>query len=366
MKNRLLSLDIFRGLTIAFMIIVNTPGDWSIAYNMLEHAAWHGFTPTDLVFPSFVFITGVSSWFSYRSYNHTLTSDLIAKISKRTLIIFLLGVALYAFPFYNRPVGTWRILGVLQRIALCYGIGSILCLMFNKKQTIALGSILLLVYWAIMLYFGDLTMVGNAGRKLDLWLFGEGHLYQGEGIAFDPEGLLSTMPSIVTFMLGYLAGQFIGTTQNKAFIVKQLVIWGVVLVVAGLLWGQFFPINKKLWTSSYVLFVGGLSMLIFDLCYYIVDVKNHFRWGNFFKVFGTNAILAYMVSELLIISISGFINVTDATGKVLNGHQAAFTYCFASWAGATDFASLLFALSFMFVCWLVTWLFYKKGIFLKV
>ncbi len=366
MKNRLQSLDIFRGITIAFMIIVNTPGDWSIAYNMLEHAAWHGFTPTDLVFPSFVFITGVSSWFSYKKYNHTLSSDLMMKIWKRTLIIFLLGVGLYAFPFYNRPIGTWRILGVLQRIALCYGIGSTLCLLLNKKQIIALGAGLLLAYWAIMLSFGDLTMGGNAGLKLDLWLFGEGHLYHGEGIAFDPEGLLSTLPALVTFLMGYITGQFIGTTSDKTLIVKQLAIWGVMLVVVGLLWNFAFPINKKLWTSSYVLFVGGLSMLIFDLCYYVVDVKGHQQWGKFFTVFGTNAILAYMVSELLIIIISNFIHVTDASGKVLNGHEVTFKYFFASWAGATDFASLLFALSFMLVCWGITGLFYRKDLFLKV
>ena len=364
MKNRLQSLDIFRGITIAFMIIVNTPGG-SPSYSPLLHAAWHGFTPTDLVFPSFVFITGVSSWFSYKQYNHILTSDLFMKIAKRTLIIFLLGVGLYAFPFIGHPLSTWRILGVLQRIALCYGIGSVLCLMLNTKQIVGLSVTLLLAYWAILLAFGDLTMAGNAGQKLDLWLFGEGHLYHGEGIAFDPEGLLSTMPALVTFLIGYLVGGFIGQTQDKMMMVKQLALWSIILITAALIWNLVFPINKKLWTSSYVLLAGGLSMSIFTFCYYLVDIKGIHSWGKFFKIFGTNAILGYMVSELLLI-ILFLIQTTDASGKTINMQEAIYNTLFVSWAGKTEIASFLFALIYMLVCWAIVWLFYRKSVFLKV
>ncbi len=364
MKNRLQSLDIFRGITIAFMIIVNTAGG-SPSFAPLQHAAWHGFTPTDLVFPSFVFITGVSSWFSYKQYNHILTVDLFMKIAKRALIIFLLGVGLYAFPFIGHPLSTWRILGVLQRIALCYGIGSVLCLILNTKQIVGLSVTLLLVYWAILLAFGDLTMTGNAGQKLDLWLFGEGHLYHGEGIAFDPEGLLSTMPALVTFLIGYLVGGFTGKTEDKMLIIKQLALWSILLVTAALIWNLVFPINKKLWTSSYVLLAGGLSMSIFTLCYYLVDVKGIQNWGKFFKIFGTNAILGYMVSELLI-TILFMIQTTDASGKTINAQEAIYNTLFVSWAGKTEIASFLFALSYMLFCWAIVWLFYRKGIFLKV
>ncbi len=364
MKNRLQSLDIFRGITIAFMIIVNTAGG-SPSFAPLQHAAWHGFTPTDLVFPSFVFITGVSSWFSYKQYNHILTSDLFMKIAKRTLIIFLLGVGLYAFPFIGHPLSTWRILGVLQRIALCYGIGSVLCLILNTKQIVGLSVTLLLAYWAILLAFGDMTMAGNAGQKLDLWLFGEGHLYHGEGIAFDPEGLLSTMPALVTFLIGYLVGGFIGQTQDKMLIIKQLAIWSIILITASLIWNLVFPINKKLWTSSYVLLAGGLSMSIFTFCYYLVDVKGIQNWGKFFKIFGTNAILGYMVSELLV-PILNMIQTTDASGKIINAQEAIYNNLFVSWAGKTEIASFLFALIFMLVCWAIVWLFYRKGVFLKV
>jgi predicted acyltransferase len=365
MKNRLLSLDIFRGITITFMIIVNTAGDGRTTFPMLHHAAWHGFTPTDLVFPSFVFITGLSSWFSYKAFNHTLTSDLAAKIWKRALIIFLLGVGLYAFPFIGHPLSTWRIMGVLQRIALCYGIGSTLCLLLNKNQIIALSGVLLLAYWGIMSYFGDLTMAGNAGQKLDLLLFNDSHLYHGEGVAFEPEGVLSTIPSLVTYLIGYLVGGFIGQTDDKERIIKQLSYAGMALVVGGLLWHYGFPINKKLWTSSFVLLAGGLSTLIFTLCYYLIDVKGITSWSNFFKVFGTNAILGYMVSELLVISLQ-LINTTDASGKVINGQEAIYQTLFSSWLGSNEVASFAFALSYMLVCWGIVWLFYRKNVFLKV
>ena len=366
MKIRLESLDIFRGITICFMIIVNTPGDWSIAFDALEHAKWHGFTPTDLVFPSFVFITGVSTWFSFKNFNHTLTKTAFVKIWKRAAILFLLGVALYAFPFYNRPLSTWRIMGVLERIALCYGIGATLGLLLSQKQIIGLCIALLLGYWGILVGFGDLTLQGNAVLKFDAWLLGESHLYHGEGLAFDPEGVLSTLPSLVTYFIGLLVGAFLEKNNDKRLIINQLSIAGILLIIGGLLWHFAFPINKKLWTSSYVLFAGGLSTLIFTLCYYVVDVLGSKNWGNFFKVFGTNAILAYLISEVLILILIEFVRFNEAKDIVLNGHQMAFRYGFALWFGENDFASLLFALAYMFICWLIVYAFYRNKIFLKI
>lgn len=365
MKERLLSLDIFRGITIAFMIIVNTPGDWGMAYDMLEHAAWDGFTPTDLVFPSFVFITGVSSWFSFKRYGHVLSSDLAKKIWKRTLIIFLLGVGLYAFPFYTTSPANWRIPGVLQRIGLCYGIGATLGLLLSRRQLMITVGILLVGYWAIMLQFGDLTLAGNAVLKLDRFLLGDSHLYHGEGVAFDPEGFLSNIPALGTYLIGYLIGQYIGQTEDKNAVFKQLLIWGAVLVVGGLLWNAGFPINKKLWTSSYVLFAGGLSTLLFAGCYYLVDVAGIKAWGKPFQVFGTNAILSYMVSELLIISLSIWLKMDTPTG-VIDGHEITYRYLITSWLGRSEFASFVYAIAYTSVCWLVTYQFYRKNIFLKV
>jgi predicted acyltransferase len=366
MKIRLESLDIFRGITICFMIIVNTPGDWAIAFNMLEHAKWDGFTPTDLVFPSFVFITGVSSWFSFKGFNHILSKEALVKIWTRTALLFLMGVALYAFPFYNKPIHTWRIMGVLERIALCYGIGATLGLLLNQKQIIGLSVALLLGYWGILLGFGDLTMLGNAVRKFDIFVMGESHLYTGEGVAFDPEGILSTLPSLVTYFIGLLTGEFLEKIKDKTLIINRLSLVGALLIVGGLAWDFAFPINKKLWTSSYVLLAGGLSLLIFTLCYYVVDVLGKKNWGQFFKVFGTNAILAYMISEVFILCLIEFIRVKEAHDIVINGHQTAFRYGFALWFGENDFASLLFALAYMFVCWLMVYAFYRKNIFLKI
>jgi predicted acyltransferase len=366
MKNRLQSLDVFRGLTITFMIIVNTPGDWYMAYDMLEHAKWHGFTPTDLVFPSFVFITGVSTWFSMKQHNHSFSTDLLKKIWKRTLLIFLLGVALYAFPYYNRPLSTWRILGVLQRIALCYGIGATLSLVLNKKQIIGLCGILLLGYWAILTQFGDLSLENNAVRTLDLFLFGEAHLYKGEGIFFDPEGLLSTLPALVTYFIGYWVGQYIGQVQDRRVAFKNLLLGAIILIIGGLVWNFGFPINKKLWTSSYVLFAGGLSMAIFALTYLVVDVLEIKSWIKPFEIFGTNAILAYLVSEFLVTIISEFIKVRESTGDIIDGHEAAYRTLFTFWLGRNDFSSFVFALFYMATCWLIVYLFYRKKLFLKV
>ena len=365
MKNRLQSLDIFRGLTITFMIIVNTAGDGDLAYAPLHHANWHGFTPTDLVFPSFVFITGVSAWFSFKNINHILTSDAFKKIARRTFIIFLLGVLLYAFPYVGRPLSTWRILGVLQRIALCYGIGSVLCLLLNKKQIIAVGAGLLLGYWFILLGFGDLSLENNAVRHLDRFLLGDSHLYHGDGLAFDPEGLLSTMPSLVTFLIGYLVGQFIGTTEDKSFIVKYLSIVATALLIGGMVWDVFFPINKKLWTSSYVLLAGGLSLAIFNTIYYFVDVLKYQKGWKFFIVFGTNAILAYLISEYLIMILEGFIEVSDGAAGKINGHEASFN-AMTNILGATSFASLVWSLAYVGVCWFIVYGFYKNKLFLKV
>ena len=361
MQNRLQSLDIFRGMTIAFMIIVNTPGNGSLSYDVLNHAKWHGFTPTDLVFPSFVFIVGISAWFAFKKTNHVLTSDLLKKILRRTGIIFLLGVLLYAFPYAGVPLSKWRIFGVLQRIALCYGIGSVLCLLLNHKQIIALCAVFLLGYWALLLGFGDLSLENNAVRHLDRFLFGDLHIYHGDKLAFDPEGFLSTLPSIVTFFIGYLVGEYIGTTQDKALIIKNLSIAAAALILSGWAWDYFFPINKKLWTSSYVLFAGGLSLTIFTITYYIADVLKARRWGKFFMIFGTNAILAYLISEYFIMIMQGLVHFSATE----NAQQGTFRILSQS-MGASAFTSLVWSLLFVGLCWLVVYIFYRKKIFLKV
>ncbi|WP_245869940.1 acyltransferase family protein [Pedobacter ginsengisoli] len=237
---RFLSLDVFRGMTVCFMIIVNTPGRGAESFAMLNHAAWHGFTPTDLVFPSFLFAVGNAMSFSMKKFAQMENSAVLAKIFKRTLLIFLIGYLMYWFPFFSynegggisfSPIANTRILGVLQRIALCYGIASLLIHYLSARSVIIISVLFLIGYWGALLLFGDATdpfsMTGNAGQYLDLYVLGDNHMYHGEGIAFDPEGILSTIPSCVNVIIGYFAGKFI-QEKGKGFetISKLLLVGG--------------------------------------------------------------------------------------------------------------------------------------------
>ena len=249
--NRLLALDIFRGITIAAMIIVNIPGSWSYVYAPLRHAKWHGCTPTDLIFPFFLFIVGVAMTYSFKKFNNKISLIAVRKIAKRVLVIFLIGLALNAFPF-NTGFSNLRILGVLQRIAIAYGIAAILCLYFKQKKLIIISGLILIVYWLILIIFsqGDpYAMESNLVRIIDLKIIGENHLWLGLGIPFDPEGLLSTLPAVVTVILGYLTGKLIQKESNLKSAIYKLLLIGIAAIIAGLIWGMVFPINKSLWTS---------------------------------------------------------------------------------------------------------------------
>lgn len=228
-KERFLALDVFRGMTICFMIIVNTPGSGAIPYSPLEHATWHGFTPTDLVFPSFLFAVGNAMSFSFMKYAQAGNAAFLKKILKRTILIFLLGYLMYWFPFFRlnpvgeiiaAPISNTRIMGVLQRIALCYFFASLLIHYLSPKRVIAVSVVLLIGYWLLLLGFGDssqpLSMLGNAGLYLDKFLMGNSHLYHGEGIPFDPEGWLGTLPAIVNVVVGFFAGKFL-QEKGKSF-----------------------------------------------------------------------------------------------------------------------------------------------------
>ena len=251
MKKRLYALDVFRGMTIAGMILVNCPGSWSYVYAPLRHAEWDGWTPTDLVFPFFLFIVGVAMWFSFKRYDHQLTASTGMKIVRRTLLIFLVGLLLNIFPDKLTDFENWRIFGVLQRIALAFGGAAFLALIFKKQIPILLATIVLLLgYWGLLVGFGDLTLEGNLVRQLDLTLVGDNHLYHGyrnaagERVAFDPEGFFSTLPSIATVLLGYLTGQMIGNSTDYKQVVRTMLLWAAPLIVVAYIWHPFFPINN--------------------------------------------------------------------------------------------------------------------------
>jgi predicted acyltransferase len=370
-NTRFLSLDVFRGMTVCFMIIVNTPGTGATPFAPLLHASWHGFTPTDLVFPAFLFAVG-----NAMSFNKQMTtSEFWTKTLKRTAWIFLLGYLMYWYPFFAtnasgslefRPLSGTRILGVLQRIALCYFFASIMVRYLSPKTLILSSLVLLFGYWAAVLMFGDAadpySMLGSAGHKLDVFLIGEDHLSHKEGLPFEPQGFLSTIPAIVLVIGGYLAGKFIQKSgKNYETIAKMLLVGGL-LIIAALCWNNFFPINKKLWTSSYSLLTTGLSLSIIASLLYIVEIKpwNDNKWTGFFTVFGKNPLFIYLLAELLAASIHR-IDVAGGENVYSYLSESVFQAIVAGPVG-----SLLFAIAFMLFCWMIGWILDKRGIYIKV
>ena len=371
-SQRFLALDVFRGMTICLMIIVNTPGDSLNTFAPLHHAKWHGFTPTDLVFPSFLFVVGNALSFVMKSWEQKTTGYVVGKILKRTLIIFLLGYLMYWFPFVKHddaghwmlsPISETRILGVLQRIALCYGFASLMLYFLKTRLTVIISIGLLLLYWGLCFWFGDpydpLSLQGNAGLRFDLWLMGEAHLYHGEGVAFDPEGFLSTLPAIVNVVAGFVAGQYIQKKGKTYEGITHLLLAGFSLVVIAYFWNFIFPINKKLWTSSFVLHTVGLDCMILAAVIYIVDIKHRVKWTYFFEAFGKNPLFVYLVSELLV-TVMNMIEPSPDTILFSWIYTHIFSYVGAYWG------SLCFSVCYMLVCWAVGYGLDKKKIYVRV
>ena len=304
LNNRYLALDVLRGMTIAFMIIVNTPGSWRDLYAPLAHADWHGFTPTDLVFPTFLFVVGNAMSFALKKLNEMSSSDFYKKVFKRAALIFLIGWLLNYFPFfdYNEAgemvavkLSEVRLLGVLQRIALSYLLAALVVYWTGDKGAWIVGLGSLVIFWPIMYFFGDAgdpySLTGNAQIKLDLLLIGEKRMYMGEGIPFDPEGILSTLTSMVNVLAGFIVGKFIQKKGNTTSTVQVLGIAGIVLLALAYLWDLGFPINKKIWTSSYVLLTVGWDLLLLAGLIFLVEIQKLTRWTYFFQAFGRNPLI---------------------------------------------------------------------------
>ena len=419
-KPRLISLDVFRGFNILIMIVVNCCGPGSFV--QLQHSAWNGWTLTDLVFPSFLFITGVSLTFSFASRikrettgaesgnatlpaagakagnatlpaagakagNATLPAAgasagnaalpaagawrLLPHILRRSATIFAIGLLINAFPHYH--LATWRIPGVLQRIAICYLVGSLLYLWTGSRTRWAVIGGLLLGYWILMRYvavpgFGVPTVnipLLDPDRNLAAWLDRSlmmGHLYEH---VRDPEGLLSTLPALANTLFGVAAGEWIRTLRtDSSRLLRRLLSVGLACFIAGELWGMSFPINKKLWTSSYVLLTTGLAMMTLAACYWLMDVKRvRGRWTVIPLVFGTNCIFAYSLSEFAAITL--VVSKCHIDGQLMNFKDAfnAFTFDNIPWP---QWSSLGYALFYTAFCWFITWLLYRRKVFLKV
>jgi predicted acyltransferase len=366
-NTRYLALDVMRGLTIVLMIIVNTPGSWSHIYPPLKHAAWHGCTPTDLVFPFFLLVVGVSMFFSFSKFNHQISGGAVAKVIRRSVLIFAVGLFLNSFPQWLTDYSHLRILGVLQRIAIAYGLAAIMVLSINRKWLPYIGGVILLVYWFILYYFGGTdpyALESNVTIPFDTAILGENHLYKGFGIPFDPEGLLSTLPAIVTVIIGYLTGSLIRSTQKVKVPVK-LLLFGVAAVVVGWFWGYLFPINKPLWTSSYVIYTAGWALMLLSVLVWTIDVKGWSKWTSFFVVFGMNPLFIFALSGLWAKALSRLVKITMEDGNTVNGYTWLFQQVFVPIAGPLN-GSLLFALAHIVFFWLIGWVLYRNKIFIKV
>ena len=372
-SQRFLALDVLRGMTVFFMIIVNTPGNWDTTWAPLKHAAWHGFTPTDLVFPTFMFVVGNALSFVEKKWSGLSDGRVLWIIIKRTIIIFLLGYLMYWFPFVHwnetgelvgNPIANTRIMGVLQRIALGYFFGALMVRYFKMNTAVRLAVVFLLAYWLILLLFGDKTdpfnMLTNAGNRFDLWLLGENHLYHGEGVAFDPEGVLSTLPSIANVVFGYAAGKFIAEKGKTWEGLTKLLLTGFALISIALLWHLVFPINKKLWTGPFVLLTVGIDCVLLAALSYVIDFLGRTKWTYFFEVFGKNPLFIYLLSEIGAILL-WFIPIGEKRQPLYSWlYENVFAH-----AGAY-LGSFLFAFAVVMFCWLVGWILDKKKIYVRV
>ena len=405
MNQRYYSLDVFRGATVALMILVNNPGSWSHIYSPLEHASWHGLTPTDLVFPFFLFAVGNAMAFVMPRVESAGDAVFWKKIIKRTLIIFAIGLFLNWWPFSrwqnNELVAngwTWvngqgkvvgvRILGVLQRIALCYFFASVIVYYLKARGAFLAGLIILLMYW-LFCVLGNPTdpysLTGWFGTAIDLSVLHDPHMYHGEGIAFDPEGLPSTLPAIVQVIFGYLVGDYIlkrgklaaaAETPNASYnpvyqTLTGLFIAAMALLLAGYAWGLSFPINKKIWTSSYVTVTTGLAICILATLIFAIEVKGlRGWWTRFFDVFGKNALFVFALSAFLPkgLRLIRIPNGTNEQGAPLYTNPWNFLYdkVYKFVPGSPEIGSLLFALTVITFMWVICYWMDKKRIYIKV
>ena len=367
---RLMSLDLFRGATIAGMILVNNPGDERTTYWPLSHAPWNGWTPTDLIFPFFLFIVGVSMAYSIASRLQRGESrqELLGHVLWRGVVLFAIGLFLNGFPNHYQ-LSTWRVYGVLQRIAVCYVISAILALWSNRRGWMWAAIACLAGYWVLMRYvpvpgFGipthDIPLL-DPDRNLVAWLDRKllmGHLYEGTR---DPEGVISTIPAIATSLLGLLTGDWLRAARPGKSKALSLALYGIVGIITGKVLDLWLPINKKLWTSSYVIFTAGLALLCLAACYWVLDVKQwRGRWAEFFLVFGMNAIAAYVFAEVI-----SHILARMSAGDGMTWQEVVYQTVFDPLASPRN-ASLLYAICYVLLCWAAMWMFYRKGIFLKI
>jgi predicted acyltransferase len=387
---RYYSLDVFRGATVALMILVNNPGTWGHIYSPLDHAEWHGVTPTDLVFPFFLFAVGNAMAFVMPRFEQKGPRTFWTKVIKRTLLIFLIGLFLSWCPFVKwdgdvlvaRPWKEVRILGVLQRIAIAYFVASVIVYYAKARLAFVIGIFILLIYWFLCWWLGDAadpySLQGFFGNRVDEAILGKTHMLGENGVTFDPEGLTSTLPAIVQVIFGYLVGQYIQQKGKTTDMLSNLFVAGIVLVVAGLAWDMAFPMNKKIWTSSYVVYTTGLAMLTLGVLIHLLEFRNaKGRWSRFFDVFGKNPLFIFVLAGFLprILNTKGplrWLDHYDTAGQPVYTSVVSGFYQYV-WRPigtfvTTDerFASMLYAICIIIIYWLIVYLLDRKKIYIKV
>ncbi len=382
MNQRFYSLDVFRGATVALMILVNNPGSWKHIYNPLEHAKWHGYTPTDLVFPFFLFAVGNSMAFVMPRLQTAGDAAFWKKVIKRSLLIFVIGLLLNWSPFVKwdgdslvfKPFETLRLLGVLQRIAICYFFASILIYYLKPTGAFIAGAVILLFYWLLCLLANPsdpFSFQGWFGTAVDLQVLGEKHMYHGEGAAFDPEGLMSSFAAIAQVIFGYLVGYSI-LTKGKTFeMVTGLFVAATIFTCTGFLWDMVFPINKKIWTSSYTVYTTGLALYTIATMIYFIEFRNVKGWlTKFFDVFGKNPLFIFVLSGFLP-RLIGLIRIPNGVAengisKYLSPFGWYYEKICTKLPGPPENGSLFYAITMIAMYWAICFLLDKKKIYIKV
>ncbi len=383
-KERFYSLDVFRGATVALMILVNNPGSWSAIYPPLDHAEWNGCTPTDLVYPFFLFAVGNAMAFVMPRLKEACHAAFFKKTIKRTILIFLIGLFLNWAPFVKwdeaghlafKPWSDVRIMGILQRIALAYFFASLIVYYCKPKLAYFICGIILLFYWWVSYYYGQLgnpySLEGWFGTNIDKGILGESHMYHGEkGIAFDPEGLASGLNPIVEVVLGYFVGKYIQKKGKTYEMISNLFVVSAFLLLVAIIWNNWFPFNKKIWTSSYVIYTVGLATMILSVIIFLIEFKGYRgALSKFFDVFGKNPLFIFFLSGFLP-RIIWLIRIpqTNALGQPTLDNPLSWFYnhvCQPLFANEKN-SSLLYAIINIAFYWLIVYIMDKKKIYIKV
>ena len=382
-QQRYYSLDVFRGATVALMILVNNPGSWAHIFSPLGHASWHGSTPTDLVFPFFLFAVGNALSFVMPKLQNAGAAEFWSKVIKRTALIFAIGLFLNWSPFVKwsdtglvfKQWENVRILGVLQRIAICYFFASIIIYYGKSRIALFMGMMILVIYWVLTYALGaaghPFSLSGYFGNAIDQSILGVTHIYKGEGVPFDPEGLTSSLPAIVQVIFGFLVGEYIQLKGKNYEMLAQVLVTGVLLVFVGYIWDFSFPINKKIWTSSYVLYTSGLAMITLSMFIYLLEFKNtKGKWSHFFDVFGKNPLFVFVLSGFLprVLALLRWVDHTDEKGEPVYTSSLPWFYDHVCKNIATDLriGSFVYALSIIAFFGILAYYLDKKKIYIKV